>query len=102
MWAQFATTFRFSLRTMITRPIPAALFGAAGGPIAFLAGERLGAVARHHQTVLDHGFAKPDLVTMRQRYSTVQWRRAPPRFMTAAKVLERCLQAPDDDARVVS
>ena len=44
MWAQFATTFRFSLRTMITRPIRAALLGAAGGPIAFLAGERLGAV----------------------------------------------------------
>ena len=45
MWAQFATTFRFSLRTIITRPIRAALFGAAGGPIAFLAGERLGAVS---------------------------------------------------------
>jgi hypothetical protein len=44
MWAQFATTFRFSLRTIIARPIRAALFGAAGGPIAFLAGERLGAV----------------------------------------------------------
>ena len=44
MWAQFATTFRFSLRTLITRPMRAALFGAAGGPIAFLAGERLGAV----------------------------------------------------------
>ena len=44
MWAQFATTFRFSLRGVITRPIRAALFGAAGGPIAFLAGERLGAV----------------------------------------------------------
>ena len=44
MWAQFATTFRFSLRSVITRPVPAVLFGAAGGPIAFLAGERLGAV----------------------------------------------------------
>ena len=44
MWAQFATTFRFSLRSVITRPGPAMLFGAAGGPIAFLAGERLGAV----------------------------------------------------------
>ena len=44
MWAQFATTFRFSLHRVITRPVPAALFGAAGGPIAFLAGERLGAV----------------------------------------------------------
>ena len=44
MWAQFATTFRFSLRNVVTRPLPAVLFGAAGGPIAFLAGERLGAV----------------------------------------------------------
>jgi len=44
MWAQFATTFRFSLRGVITRPLPAVLFGAAGGPIAFLAGEALGAV----------------------------------------------------------
>lgn len=44
MWAQFATTFRFSLRTVVMRPVPAALFGAIGGPVAFLAGERLGAV----------------------------------------------------------
>ena len=44
MWAQFATTFRYSLRPIITRPARAALFGAAGGPLAFLAGERLGAV----------------------------------------------------------
>ena len=44
MWAQFATTFRFSLRSVVTRPVLAVLFGAAGGPIAFLAGERLGAV----------------------------------------------------------
>ena len=44
MWAQFATTFRGSLRGVLTRPVLAMLFGAAGGPIAFLAGERLGAV----------------------------------------------------------
>ena len=44
MWAQFATTFRFSLRRVVIRPLSAALFGAVGGPIAFLAGERLGAV----------------------------------------------------------
>jgi len=44
MWAQFAMTFRFSLRNVVTRPVLAVLFGAAGGPIAFLAGERLGAV----------------------------------------------------------
>lgn len=44
LWAQFATTFRFSLRAVMTRPRRAMLFGAVGGPIAFLAGERLGAV----------------------------------------------------------
>lgn len=44
MWAQFATTFRFSLASVVARPVRAMLFGAAGGPIAFLAGERLGAV----------------------------------------------------------
>ena len=44
MWAQFATTLRYSLRPVMARPTRAALFGAAGGPVAFLAGERLGAV----------------------------------------------------------
>ena len=32
MWAQFATTFRFSLRSVVMRPVPAVLFGAAGRP----------------------------------------------------------------------
>ena len=44
MWAQFATTVRVSVRSVISRPVLAMLFGAAGGPIAFLAGEGLGAV----------------------------------------------------------
>ena len=44
MWGQFATTFRYSARPVITRPIRAVLLGATGGPLAFLAGERLGAV----------------------------------------------------------
>jgi len=44
LWAQFATTFRFSLRRIMTDPRAALVFGALGGPIAFLAGERLGAV----------------------------------------------------------
>ena len=56
MWAQFATTFRFSLRTVIRRPVRAALFGAAGGPIAFLAGERLGAVSL--LPLLTHGLLR--------------------------------------------
>ena len=45
MWPQFATTFRSSLRTVMAHPWRATVFGALGGPIAFLAGERLGAVA---------------------------------------------------------
>jgi hypothetical protein len=44
MWAQFATTFRFSLRHVMLHPLRAALFGVVGGPIAFLAGDGLGAV----------------------------------------------------------
>lgn len=44
MWAQFATTFRSSLRAIMLVPERAVVFGALGGPIAFWAGERLGAV----------------------------------------------------------
>ena len=40
MWAQFATTFRHSLRTVISRPPR----GVVRGDRGFLAGERLGAV----------------------------------------------------------
>lgn len=44
LWAHFATTFRYSLRALIARPWAAIAFGALGGPVAFLAGEGLGAV----------------------------------------------------------
>ena len=44
LWAQFATAFRYSLRGLLMRPFAAVTFGAAGGPLAFLAGARLGAV----------------------------------------------------------
>ncbi len=44
LWAQFATAFRYSLRGVLARPVVAGLFGAVGGPLAFLAGQRLGAV----------------------------------------------------------
>jgi len=44
MWMQFATTFRFSFRWVLASPGVAALAGAAGGPLAYVAGERLGAV----------------------------------------------------------
>jgi hypothetical protein len=44
LWAQFAATFAFSLKPIIARPVAAAAFGAVGGPIAFIAGDGLGAV----------------------------------------------------------
>jgi len=37
-------TFRYSMRPVMMRPIRAALLGAAGGPLAFFAGDRRGAV----------------------------------------------------------
>jgi len=47
IWAQFAMTFHFGLRWLQLRPLRAALFGALGGPLAFLAGGRLGVVTLH-------------------------------------------------------
>jgi hypothetical protein len=44
LWISFATTFNVSLRWFKQRLVLAALFGAIGGPLAFLAGERLGGV----------------------------------------------------------
>ena len=47
IWAQFAITFHFGLAWLKGRPGQAALFGAIGGPLAFLAGRRLGVVELH-------------------------------------------------------
>lgn len=44
MWPLFATTINVSLRWLKHRTFAGALFGAAGGPLAFYAGHRLGAV----------------------------------------------------------
>ena len=43
LWLQLGTTLRFSLGWLSRRYLLAAALGAVGGPIAFLAGERLGA-----------------------------------------------------------
>lgn len=45
LWAAFATTLQLSLAWLQSRSIVAMLFGAIGGPLAYLAGERLGAIA---------------------------------------------------------
>ncbi|MCZ8131682.1 MAG: DUF2878 domain-containing protein [Steroidobacteraceae bacterium] len=42
MWALFATSLNLSMGWLKGRPWLAAAFGAVGGPLAYLAGERLG------------------------------------------------------------
>jgi hypothetical protein len=44
LWMAFATTLNYSLRWLMRRPVAAALGGAIGGPLAYLAGARLGAL----------------------------------------------------------
>lgn len=44
MWALFATTLNVSMKWMKGRYLLAAVFGAIGGPVAYYAGHRLGAV----------------------------------------------------------
>lgn len=45
MWAMLATTLNVSLRWMHGKTALAFLFGAIGGPLAFIAGQKLGAVS---------------------------------------------------------
>ena len=45
LWLGFATTLNASLRWLMTRPLFAVLFGAAGGPLAYWSGAKLGAIA---------------------------------------------------------
>lgn len=47
VWAQFAMTFHFGFAWLQGRPLAAALCGIVGGPLAFVAGRRLGVVALH-------------------------------------------------------
>lgn len=45
LWALFATTLNVSMRWLSGRAALAALFGAVGGPLSYLAGARLGAMS---------------------------------------------------------
>lgn len=47
MWMLFSTTLRYTFHGLAGRHLLAATFGLIGGPAAFYAGERLGAVAFH-------------------------------------------------------
>jgi len=44
LWIAFATTLNHSLRWLMVHPVAAALAGAVGGPLAYLAGAKLGAL----------------------------------------------------------
>jgi hypothetical protein len=45
LWIVFATTLNHSLRWLMMRPVAAALAGGVGGPLAYLAGAKLGALS---------------------------------------------------------
>lgn len=45
LWAQFGTVLHYCMRWLSRRYLLASLLGAVGGPLSFLAGERLGAAA---------------------------------------------------------
>jgi hypothetical protein len=45
LWIAFATTLNHSLRWLMLRPATAALLGAVGGPLAYFAGAKLGALS---------------------------------------------------------
>ncbi len=55
LWIGFATLPRFSLAWLVRRPGLAALLGAVGGPLSYLAGARLGAVAVSSEPLLTWG-----------------------------------------------
>jgi len=44
LWMNFASTLDYSLAWMQGKPVLAAVFGGVGGPLAFVAGEQLGAI----------------------------------------------------------
>ena len=44
LWMQFATTFRYSMSWLSKRYVLCAMLGLLGAPLAFLAGEQLGAI----------------------------------------------------------
>ncbi len=44
MWMLFGTTLNLSMRWLKGRPILAAVFGAAGGPASYIAGQKLGGI----------------------------------------------------------
>lgn len=75
LWVAFATTFNVSMRWFKKHLLLAAIFGAVGGPLAFLAGERLGGVeftsypAPLTLLAIGWGFLMPLMMLIAQRFN---------------------------------
>ena len=52
MWMLFGTTLNISMGWLKARPILAAIFGAVGGPLSYIAGQKLGGIV-----LVDYGIA---------------------------------------------
>ena len=74
LWAEFVTVLNVSLRWMKGRWLVAVLFGAIGGPLAYMGAEKLGAVTLNHlpisYVVLSLGWAclTPLLLKLSQKF----------------------------------
>jgi hypothetical protein len=88
MWIGFATTLNVSLNWLKGRPAIAMIFGAIGGPLAFVAGQKLGAVSFVEPAqalaalALGWGLLMPLLMTIATRLDG--WRPGVGRRMLAA------------------
>jgi len=92
LWVAFATTLNVSLNWLKGRLLLALAFGAVGGPLAYLAGARLGGITFHEPalalTALAFGWASitPTLVLIATQLDG--WRpNAPCRMLTTATEL---------------
>lgn len=79
MWTLFATLLNISLRWLRGRWLIAALAGAAGGPLAFYAGHRLGALEFGNESAALIGLAvawaviTPLLLALSERFDGYAW-----------------------------
>jgi hypothetical protein len=83
MWALFATTLNVSMSWMRGRPVLTVLMGAVGGPLSYLAGEKLGAIELTQPVqalaalALAWAIAMPLLMWLAVRFDGVREQRVP-------------------------
>ncbi len=78
MWMLFATTLNVSLRWMRARPALAVVFGLFGGPLAYIAGQKLGGITLVNEvaalTALGIGWAiiMPTLLWLSKNFDGIE------------------------------